>query len=388
MESNKGLSRYQELATKWLNKTITPAEEQEFAAWYNADQENPLNIPADFAKDEKALWARILFRINQELKPKKKAHSMAGLVMRYAAAAILLIMVFGGSYIYLRKNRPQHLTFKNHPKNDALPGSDKAVLTLANGAKIILNTAKNGVLASQGKTVLNKAKGNILVYQAPQNLNNTALKAEYNTIATPKGGQFQVILPDGSKVWLNAASSIKFPTAFTGNERKVTITGEVYFEVTKNKAMPFRVVSGKQTIEVLGTHFNVCAYSDESQIKTTLVEGSVKLYSGTQTALLKPSQQAIVANNVDVPIKVKEVDTEDALAWKNGIFEFESADIALIMRQAARWYNVDIDYEGKLPLKKFTGSISRNVNLSELLNILKYTGVNFKITGKTIIVTP
>jgi transmembrane sensor len=391
MKHPNDLKRYQDLATKWLNKTITPAEEKEFAEWYNSNQDAPLNIPADFALDEDAHKARIYSKINEAIKSSPKTKRIFPLYLRYAAAAVVLALVSVTAFRMLHKIKREQLATinaKKHLKNDVLPGSSKAVLTLSNGSQIVLNNAKNGILASQGKTLLNKSNGNVLVYEAPKTTANAPQKIEYNTISTPKGGQFQIILPDGSKALLNAASSIRFPTLFTGSERKVTITGEVYFEVTKNKAMPFRVISGRQTVEVLGTHFDVSAYTDESHIKTTLAEGSVKIYTGGNTALLKPNQQACIANTGNEPIKIKEVDTEEALAWTNGVFEFESADIALIMRQAARWYDVSIDYAGQLPAKRFTGSISRNVNLSELLNMLKYTGVNFKIQDKTIVVTP
>lgn len=380
-----GLDRYKELATKYLNKTISPEEEEEFAAWYNSNQEKPLIIPESFAKNEKAHWTRIFFKIKVELSFKKNNRIIPPYVY-YVAASIALILVFSATYFYTDNDKPWKIVVKKHIKNDILPGGNRAVLTLADGSEIMLDNAKKGILANQGKTILNKSRVDVLVYQAPKNVSNSSLKITYNTICTPKGGQFQVILPDGSRVWLNAASSIKFPTAVSGTERKVVVSGEAYFEVSKNKAMPFRVVTNKQTIEVLGTHFNINAYSDESRVKTTLIEGCVKINYDDQTVLLKPNQQASI-NTANSVINIKEVDTEDVIAWKNGVFTFESADIAFIMRQAARWYDVSIFYDGKLPSKRFTGSISRNVNLSELLNMLKYTGINFKIEGKTIKVT-
>jgi transmembrane sensor len=196
-----------------------------------------------------------------------------------------------------------------------------------------------------------------------------------------------VVLSDGSKVWLNSASSITFPTAFSKDERKVTITGEVYFEVAKNKHLPFRVIAGKQTVEVLGTHFNINAYNDEPSIKTTLLEGSVRVFANTQSAILQPKEQSTILNNSSSNIVVNTVDVDDVLAWKNGNFQFEKMEIPVILREAARWYDVDVKYDGEIPQKRFTGSISRSVNLSELLKMLKYTGINFEIEGKTIVVT-
>jgi ferric-dicitrate binding protein FerR (iron transport regulator) len=275
---------------------------------------------------------------------------------------------------------------KSSLKNDVSPGGNKAILTLANGIKIDLNDVKNGVLANQGKAVLKKDKDGQIIYEAPDDKAKDS-SSVYNTITIPKGGQFQIVLSDGSKVWLNSASSITFPAAFSKTERKVTITGEAYFEVAKNKHLPFRVVAGKQTVEVLGTHFDINAYADESTIKTTLIEGSVKVSADSQSAILSPEQQSSIFYNKPGKISINTVDTDDILAWTTGHFQFEKAEIPLIMREAARWYDVEIKYEGEVPQRRFTGSISRNVNLSELLKMLKYTGINFKIEGKTIIVT-
>lgn len=389
MNSNGSLDRYQELAKKWLNKTITPAEQEEFAAWYNTGQDMPVDIPAGFAEDEESHRARILNKVNEAIKY-DRSHRNKIRYIRWTsiAAACLLLLSIPPVYFHIRKKITQKgdLAYQQKlVKNDVAPGGNKAVLTLANGSKIILNDAKNGVLAKQGKTLLNKAKTNQLIYVPPASVTNN-LPVVYNTISTPRGGQFQVVLSDGTKVWLNAASSITFPTAFTKGERRVNITGEVYFEVAKNKHLPFRVIAGKQTVEVLGTHFNINAYPDENSIKTTLAEGSVKVSAGGQTVFLKPDEQANVSNSGKADISINTVDTDDILAWKEGSFVFEKADIPFIMRQASRWYDVTIKYEGNISDRRFTGSISRSVNLSELLKMLKYTGVNFRISDKTIVV--
>ena len=211
----------------------------------------------------------------------------------------------------------------------------------------------------------------------------------YNTVSTPRGGQYEVILPDGTQVWLNAASSLKFPTAFIGKERNVELTGEAYFEVSKNKAMPFHVSAAGQVIEVLGTHFNVNAYTDETLLKTTLLEGSVKVNKGISFATLKPGQQSTINNNEITPvIKIAEVtDADEVMAWKDGKFYFNNADIKTVMRQIGRWYNVDIEYAGKIPGNDgFTGTFSRNMTASKALKILAFSGVDFKIEGRKIIV--
>lgn len=382
-------NRYQELAKKWLDKTITPDEQAEFAAWYNADQDAPVNIPSSFAENEDVLRERILNKINRDIKKNDNRFKIiVPLWLRVAASLLLFAGCFICYYVHthpLVKQQP-FANQKPHLKNDVSPGGNKAILTLANGTKIDLNDVKNGVLANQGQTVLKKEKDGRIIYEAPDDKAKDSTSI-YNTITIPKGGQFQIVLSDGSKVWLNSASSITFPTAFSKTERRVTITGEVYFEIAKNKQLPFRVVAGRQTVEVLGTHFNINAYTDESAIKTTLIEGSVKVSADSQTAILKPEQQSSIFYNKPGKISVNTVDTDDVLAWTNGNFQFESAEIPLILREAARWYNVEIKYEGEVPQRRFSGSISRSVNLSELLKILKYTGINFKIEGKTIVVT-
>jgi len=388
MKSPNAEERYQELARKWLDKTITPDEQSEFAAWYNADQDAPLHIPPTFAESEPTQRERILNKIDQAIK-KNDDRSKRIISLKWASiAACFLLILAAVVHFHLKTGTPKKPVlahFKKQLKNNVAPGGDKALLTLSDGKQIVLNDAKNGVITSQGHAKINKEKNNQLIYEASASQLNSPVV--YNTISTPKGGQFQIVLSDGSKVWLNAASSITFPTTFSKSERLVTISGEVYFEVTKNPHQPFKVVAGKQTVEVLGTHFNINAYDDERTIKTTLVEGSVKVSAGSETSILKPNQQSAIAHDGSDAINIKTVDTENVLAWTNGNFEFEKAEVSDIMRQAARWYDVTVKYEGAVSPRRFTGSISRNVNLSELLKMLKYTGVNFKIEGKTVIVT-
>lgn len=387
MEDKTEQERYRQLAKKWLNKTITPGEQREFAAWYNKDQDDPIHIPNSFATDEISHKNRILDKINKLIKYDDHKTTHRGLPRWFSvAAAFLLILSVPVIYFHIRNKKMKQMAAIHHQpvKQDIAPGGNKAVLTLADGSKIVLTDVKKGMLTRQGKARLSKVTDDQLVYVAPAT--DAASVITYNTVNTPKGGQFHVVLSDGSKVWLNAASSITFPTSFTKKERRVRITGEVYFEVAKNKDLPFRVEAGKQTVEVLGTHFNINAYNDESTIKTTLIEGSVKVSAGGKTVVLKPDQQSDVPNEGSTDIGVGTADTEGVLAWINGDFVYDKADIPFIMRQAARWYNVDIKYEGNIPKRRFTGSISRSVNLSELLKILKYTGVNFTIADQTIIV--
>ena len=379
--------RLQELAAKWLNKTITTDEQDEFASWYNSDQDKPVEIPPEFAESEEILKDRISLKISSRIKQNDSVIKRFTPKIWWSAAASILLLASVAICYFSSTHRikPVQTAYKKDQlRNDIRPGTNKATLTLANGAKIDLSDIKNGVLSRQGKTVVKKNKEGLITYQAAEKTPDLSLI--YNTINVPKGGQFQIVLSDSSKVWLNSASSITFPVTFSKTERKIIITGEVYLEVAKNKHLPFKVIAGNQTIEVLGTHFNINAYSDEPSIKTTLTEGSIKLTANGNTAILKPEQQAEVLNTGAEKINVNTVDIEKVLAWKNGIFQFDNTDIPFIMREIARWYNVQIRYEGQLPQRSFTGSISRKVNLSELLNMLKYTGVDFKTQGHMITV--
>lgn len=306
-------------------------------------------------------------------------------LQRLAAAVAIFVLVGVGAYFVIKTSPDDMQTIAYlQPKDDAAPGGNKAILKLSNGTTIVLDTAKTGLLAVQGSISVNKTKEGQLIYKVTK---NSATKAiTYNTLSTPRGGQYQVVLPDGSKVWLNAASSLKFPSSFSGKERMVELSGEAYFEVAKNPDMPFKVVSETAEVLVLGTHFNVMAYEDEKALKTTLLEGSVKITSARMEDILEPGEQAVVGRNGSMKV-VDNINVNDAIAWKNGLFQFNDADLPTIMRQAARWYDLDVFYEGQIPQRHFTGRISRNVKASELLSILEYTGVNFRIKGKTIIVT-
>jgi transmembrane sensor len=302
---------------------------------------------------------------------------------RYAAAAAIFLLVGTGVYFGLIVEEPtQQEVAKLHPKvlQDAMPGTNKAVLTLADGSQVPLDSAHVGDLSKQGRSLVKNVNGKLIYTVA-----NTEEEAipKINMLSTPRGGQYQIVLPDGSKVWLNATSSIKYPTFFKGKERRVEITGEVYFEVAKNAAMPFIVKSNLTEIEVLGTHFNVMAYDDEDAMKTTLEEGAVRIRSGKWSGILKPGQQALLRKQ-DGANFIKEVDLDHELAWKNGLFQFADDDIQTIMRKVSRWYDLDIVYQGKIPVKQYIGTISRNVKVSDVLNMLKYTGVNTEIKGKNI----
>lgn len=391
--------RLRYLFDRYYNKTATPQEQDELFAIIDAgagseelsllirqvwDDLKPDVAPLFNSDKTNAILKNILG--SDGLGTDKKTHNNIFLWAKIASAAIVLFFVSFGLHLYFQaKKVSQNQIVKAKSKlHDALPGGNKAVLTLANGKTIILDNAQNGTLARQGNTLIKKAADGQLIYNVAA-LANANSAPSINTISTPRGGQYQVILPDGTKVWLNSASSLRFPTRFTGVSRQVEIIGEAYFEVTKKPAMPFRVKTNRAEIEVLGTHFNVMAYDDEKTMKTTLLEGAVNIKSGTFSARLKPGQQAQI-NTTGQSKVVSDVDLEDEIAWKNGIFQFRDAEIDVILRQAARWYDVDVTYKSKVPAKEFTGRISRNVKASELLNMLKYAGINLDIEGKNIIV--
>ena len=303
-------------------------------------------------------------------------------------AAVGILLLGAAAYSLYSNMQPKKiaslLSSSPQSKNDVSPGGNKAVLTLANGLKIILDSAKEGTLARQGNTKILKLNSGQLAYVISGQNQTEVL---YNTVATPAGGLYQMSLPDGSKVWLNSASSLRFPTVFTGKERTVDLTGEAYFEIAAQAGKPFKVFVDGVQVAVLGTHFNVMAYQDESSIKTTLLEGAVRITKGEDNVLLQPGQQAGY-DRTSTHLTVSKSDVEVAVAWKNGMFRFRAADIKTIMREVARWYNVEVNYEGNIQERHLTGEAPRNVNLSELLKVLELNGVHSRMEGNRIIVMP
>ena len=300
--------------------------------------------------------------------------------MRVAAAVVFFAIA---SYWFIDKkdNEKAKVIALAEKQSPILPGGNHAVLTMSDGSTILLDSMQNGTL-QQGNAKVNK-QGSLLIYDTHASSIANA-PVVYNTLSTPRGGQYQVVLPDGSKVWLNAASSLLFPTAFTGSQRKVELTGEAYFEVAKNKDKPFLVKVGDMQVKVLGTHFNINAYSDENTIRTSLLEGSVKIIKDNKSKLLKPGNQAVL-NKKQNEIDITDIDMNGVMAWKNGLFQFEGDNITTIMREIGRWYNVEIVYSGKVPARTFEGKISRNAELSEVLRILELSKVKFSVVGRKII---
>ena len=307
---------------------------------------------------------------------------------RIAVAAAIAVMVFGAGLFYINQKSQDKSQMAIYQK-DIEPAGNKAYLTLANGKRIALDDATNGNIATELNVQVSKTADGQLVYKAADNSSATNLPIAYNTIETPNGGKYEVMLPDGTHVWMNAGSKLKYPVSFASlKERRIELQGEAYFQVAHHKAMPFRVSSLGQTVEVLGTHFNVNAYSDEKVVKTTLLEGSVKvLQTGSQRfKLLKPGEQASL---LDDKLQVSGADTEQAVAWKNGEFVFAGEDLKALMRQVARWYDVDVEYKGNVNVSGIFSAFPRTMKLSQLLKALEANqGIHFKMEGRRVLVMP
>jgi transmembrane sensor len=337
--------------------------------------------------EDKGAAARILKNIHERINAESELAPVYKMrfVRRWGWVAAVVIGLIGTATYFVIGQHSGHnlnLTPVAIEATDVAPGGNRAMLTLADGSKIILDNAQDGKLAKQGNVQISKVRSGEITYNS---LGERPTGSAFNTVATPRGGQFMIDLPDGTKVWLNAASSIRYPTVFTGTERDVEITGEAYFEVARNIVKPFHVSVNAMGVTVLGTHFNIMAYSEESSIKTTLLEGSVKVTKGSETVLLKPGQQAVLSNQ-NGALAINPADAEEAIAWKSGRFEFNGS-IQSIMRQIERWYDIEVVYEGNVASKSFGGAISRKKNVSEVLKLLELTGsIHFKIEGRKITV--
>jgi hypothetical protein len=377
--------------------TLTAEEQATLSTWLAAGEENRQlfreltdeHFVEDTrqelaATDLQASFERVYTAIGLRKQPEATAAGILWLrSWKWAAAVLVLMAITTAAFLITKKNKPPVAAATLQP-HDVAPGTHKATLTLANGSSIILDNTPDGVVASQGATVIRKTGNGQLLYDASQTGRNNNIT--YNTITTPNGGEFQVVLPDGSKVWLNAASSIRFPAAFSGNSRQVEITGEAYLEITKNATAPFSVVSGKHTVTVLGTSFNIHAYTGEENIVTTLLQGSIRVTEGAYSKVLQPGQQSSAGGAAGIQL-IDNADTEAALAWRNGQFVFNDADLKTVVSQLERWYDVSIDYSG-MSGYRFNGEISRNVSLSKVLKMMELTSnIHYTINGKNIHMT-
>ncbi len=377
-------------ATKWEQVVHSFIEEQQADPDYNWDDWEPM-IKNIFQKTNTDTFPSKSTLDDDEIKTKKRifgfSYSRVGV-----AAAIIVLLGIGAWFGWQNHAQEPEMAATDaiQSAQDIHPGGNKAILTLANGKKILLDSVHNGILSTQGNTKVIKLNQGLLSYNGDTKT-DVGGTPEYNTITTPVGGQYKVVLPDGSSVWLNAASSIRFPVVFSGKERRVFMKGEAYFEVAKNEKQPFLVTVNDMQVKVLGTHFNIMAYEDEPAVQTTLLEGKVKIVSdeaqgierSRRGVVLNPGQEASIAAGTD-DIKVTETNTEEVVAWKNGFFEFSNTNIATIMRSISRWYDVEINYPDGVPSGEITGKIPRHTNLSDVLKIMRLSGVHFEVKGREV----
>ena len=375
---------------KYLEGTATPEEITFLEQYYNYLQSQPglsaLLSEAENKRIERRNWEQLNAQIDQPSPSISPRQVPLYRKWRWAAAAsIILALGLSGWYFSLNNNDKRQQIVQKSVTNDIKPPDiNRATITLSNGQTVYLDSAAIGSLAVQGTVKLIKLANGKIAYQTESQ--EIIEKPVYNTLTNPKGSRVvDMTLADGSRVWLNAGSSVTYPVAFIEKERTVSITGEAYFEVAPDKTKPFRVSKDDMHVEVLGTHFNVNAYDDEKNIKVTLLEGSVRLKTNEENQLLKPGEQAQVSGSINI---VSNVDVEAVMAWKEGRFKFSRVDIETIMRQAARWYDIDIEYRGKVE-GTLSGGIARNVNASQLFHVLELTDkVKFEIEGRKVIVTP
>lgn len=386
------------LFRKFVDDTATPAEVREFwtlfekleeddpvkkelwKLWNNLHIQQPVKL--NWENTRQRLYEK---RYDWEQQSSAKRIRLL-LIKRFSAAAAILLLLGLGLYSLLLHKPVKEFAQSSDiiATTDIAPGGNKAILTLGNGQQITLDSAKNGMISQQGGTKVIKLKNGQLAYN---NLKANKATIVYNTISTPRGGQYEIELSDGTKVWLNAASSIYFPNKFKGQFREVRISGEAYFEVTKNKKQPFKVLANGMEVKVLGTHFDVMAYNNESVTKVTLLEGQVNVTQDDKALLLAPGEQARLNPNGELE-KLEGVDLQGIIAWKNKQFWFNDDDINTVMRQLARWYNINIVIKGNIP-QHFEGFIPRDVSVSKVFEALQATShLHYKIENNTIIVSP
>lgn len=421
------VNRITSLIEKFLEERLGPEEEKELKEWLAEAEHNDSffqqitnrevlreKLKYYASTDSEAIWNKTLQKIDGgaklvDLYPTRKTVRMP--FGKIAVAASILVLISAGTWFYFSQSTVKQTAEKgkNEPAiniSPIVPGGNKAILTLGDGKTIPLATVQNGNLADQGHMQITKTDGRLIYTRKPDSDGSLNSKDIYNTVTTPRGGEYQITLPDGSKVWLNAASSLRFPIAFAGNERIVELTGEAYFEVnpqeqaiakgrnaqnSKIAKTPFIVkintpAGSKNEVEVLGTHFNVMAYTDESAIKTTLVEGKVKVTSGSSIQTIRPGEQARLSEGT---ISVKNVEATDIVSWTSGFIPVAGPDVEYTMRQIARWYDVNIIFQGKKPEGSFEGKLPRSGSIENVIKLLNVNNIKARLNGKdrTIIIT-
>lgn len=387
-------SRLVTLIVQKVSGELSPDEAVELDIWAGLEPNNKAFLDRvtneEWLSQEMKLWENISipagYKKQALLTPIRKKVGIRRFVGWSAAAAVLVATIAIG----VRQN---HISKPGVPVSNTavnarpvLPGRNTATITLSNGQEVLLDSAGNGNLAIQGNARLVKRDDKLISY-APVDGKTKTDGVVYNKLTTPRSGQYQLILPDGSKVWLNNVSSLRYPTSFVGDKRIVELTGEAYFEIAKDPSKPFLVQTKEETVEVLGTSFNIMAYEDEGNIRTTLLNGAVRVKAGNASVLLKPDEQAKFNSTEGMKV-LKDVPSQDIVSWKNGFFYFGRASLKEVMRQLARWYDVDVEYQGAVPDQEFGGSIDRDLPFTEVLNFLDKNQVHYKFEGRKIIVLP
>ena len=390
-----------ELLDRYYTQTCTPAE-QELVERFYAQLRSAGELEWNEGEKEqlgKEMELRLLEHVHRSLQPPViSMYPAKRKRIRWWMAAAIAGFVVAGGWVWLKslQRRPAAAVVAT-----IRPGGDKAILTLADGKQVVLDSAGNGTVAEERGMKITKVDGGLLTYKGLNGdsigpahetnggsdlKGNTGDANSFNTLAVPRGGKFQVVLPDGTHVWLNSGSTLRYPTAFSGKARRVELTGEGYFDVKHDAARPFFVRSGETDVEALGTGFNLMAYDDEPGMKVTLVDGSVAVGKAADRVVIRPGEQAVLKDRKGRAV-IGRPDLKEVLAWKDGDFRFDGTDIASIMRQVARWYDVNIAYSGTMPTNKFTGVIPRKSDVRELLTVLEVTGkVHFRQNGKTVTV--
>lgn len=373
---------FREILKKYRQETASPEETKFLESYYEM-----FEVKEALINDEnESLFTELKDNIKANIEGRiagPKVRKLSYGWIKYGAAAAILLLVSVSIYLV---SQQQNNDLVAQMDRNISPGGTKAVLTLANGNKIVLNEVKTGEIAQQSGISITKKNNGELIYRVSARQDSTE-GIDRNTISTPNGGQYTIVLSDGSRVKLNAASSLSFPSSFKGTERVVDLEGEAYFEVAKNIQHPFKVISGSQTVEVMGTHFNVEAYAEESEIKTTLLEGAVKVAVGKNHTVMSPGEQALVSRENVGYITKTEVNLDKETAWINDLFIFDGDNLKSVMSEISRWYNITIVYTGPIPDKKFFGGISRNSKLSEVFKILELNQVKLRLKGKTVYVS-
>ena len=383
-----------------LEQNITEAERRELGEWMNESSVNKEAVDTFLEEQKLQEGVRDMYQIRQKVWDRlQKQLDIAKVVplrhpstplriwWRYAAAAAIIILLGVGSYfLFVSKTNNQQQAISKEPTHDVkAPQTNRAMITLANGEKVFLDSVNSGQLAMQEQVRIVKLTNGEVAYQTEAKIE--VQKIIYNTLSNPRGSlPATITLSDGTKVWLNAGSSLTYPIAFAGNERKVSITGEAYFEVAHDPSMPFKVGKGDMEVTVVGTHFNVNAYDDEASIKVTLMEGLVKVSQiiNHESKFINPGQQAKLVPGEAIEIKT-DIDLEGVMAWKNGLFLLDNTDLPTIMRQISRWYDVDVVFEGKMTDRRFGGGVSKNLPLSKVMELLEANGLHSRLEGKKLI---